>query len=94
MKIFYSFLYSPAQKGPSESKVKPEGHWLLRSPAKARKAQLTSLLKHRHLLPVSASTPSIAFPGKMSRRRNNEKKKNMVLETNKNGELHVFSTKS
>lgn len=55
MKIFYSFLYSPAQKGPSESKVKPEGHWLLRSPAKARKAQLTSLLEHRHPLPVSPS---------------------------------------
>lgn len=88
MKIFYSLLYSPAQKGPSESKVKPEGHWLLRSPAKARKAQWTSLLEHWNPLPVSPSLERYVEEETM------KKKKTTMLETNKNGELHAFSTKS
>lgn len=48
MKLFYPFLYLPAQKGPTESKMNPEGHWLLRSPTKERKAQLTDSLEDWH----------------------------------------------
>lgn len=59
MKIFYSLLYLPAQKGPTESKVKPEGHWLLRSPTEERKAQLTSLLEHWHPLSSLNNQPSL-----------------------------------
>lgn len=39
------FLFLPAQKGPTESKANPEGHWLLRSPTTERKAKLTDLLE-------------------------------------------------
>lgn len=43
LKMFYLSLYLPAQKGPTESKVNPEGHWLLRSPMKERTAKSTPI---------------------------------------------------
>lgn len=46
IKVRYLFLYSPAQKGPTESKANPEGHWLLRSPTREKKAEWTGLLEY------------------------------------------------
>lgn len=44
-KMHHLLLYLPAQKGPTESKANPEGHWLLRSPTIETKEKLTDLLE-------------------------------------------------
>lgn len=44
-KVHHLLLYLPAQKGPTESKANPGGHWLLRSPTIETKAKLTDLLE-------------------------------------------------